>query len=1069
VTETTTNEPPRDARWTLAGSVASQRRFVYLAVVLLCIAGIWAALRLPSAIYPELQFSRIAVIAEGSSLGARQVVFAITQPLEEAVGVVPGVTRVQSRSIRGASEISVTFSPTTDMAYALQQTQARVNQVQGDLPLGLTMQVERLSPSVFPILSYNLEGGSPATLYDIARFQIRPVLSRVPGVGRVDVQASDIREIEVIADPVRLSEQGLSYDDIANAIKASTTVNAVGRVAQDYKQYLVVTAQEATTADDIGNVVVGRGLHVRDIAAVEVGTEDHVRIVAGDGKPAALLNITRQVGGNTVAIADSVEKVAATLRKTLPKGVTLKPVYDQASLVRDATTSVRDAMLIGAVLAVIILFIFLRKWRITAISAASIPLTLAITVFVMSLVGQTFNLMTLGAMAIAIGIVIDDAVVISENIVRHLGFTPDRDRAIREAVQELIIPVTTSTITTVVVFLPLRLLQGVVGQFFAALSITLTIAVLISLILAVTIIPLLAEAFLTAELVEEQYKPGEPIPVSAGGKGKVKGVLASIGRTIDALSEKYKRSLNRALHHTRLMITGAIVLIIAGVLAYRSVPTGFLPEIDEGAFVLDYWSPGGSALSETDRQVNIIEKILMETPEVTGISRRTGAELGLFATEQNRGDMVVRLTPESQRSRSSQEVINEVRTKVASAVPRVRVEFVQILSDVINDLAGAARPVEIRLFGADLNALEAYAKSLEPGMTKVDGIEDFFSGVAQMAPELLMHINSAEANRVGLTPEQVGASVNGALLGVPAGQVRLQDRSIGVRVRAPDAVRTDALKLGSLPVMIPASRTTAPLSAMASFEPVQTRSAYTRENQQQMITMTSDVTVPLGTVMSGVSAVLAANPPPSGIRLEVGGQSAGQKAAFRSLLTVLALAIAAVIGVMVLQFRSFVEPLVVLTAAPISFVGAMALLLVTGTPLNVSSFMGLILLVGLIVKNGIILLDFTHHRMLTEGEALEPALLEAGRVRLRPILMTTLCTLFGLLPLALGLGAGSEMQRPLALAVIGGLALSTPITLYLVPTFLVAVRGRDYTLTRGTERTRVATAAALNTFPQRQV
>ncbi len=1056
--------------WSLAGAVASQRRFVYLVVVLLCIAGVWAALKLPSAIYPELQFPRIAVVAEGSSLGARQVVFAITQPLEEAVGVVPGVTRVQSRSIRGASELSVTFSPNTDMAYALQQTQARVNQVRNDLPPGLDVQVERLSPSVFPIVSYNLEGGAPATLYEIARYQIRPVLSRVPGVGRVDVQASDIREIEVIADPVRLAEQGLSYDDIANAIKVSTSVSAVGRVAQDYKQFLVVTAQEATTTADIANVIVGKGLHVRDVATVEMGTEDHVRIVAGDGRPAALLNITRQVGGNTVAIADSVEKAAVNIRKTLPKGVTLKPVYDQASLVRDATTSVRDAMLIGAVLAVIILFIFLRKWRITAISAASIPLTLAITVFVMSLVGQTFNLMTLGAMAIAIGIVIDDAVVISENIVRHLGFTPDRDRAIREAVQELIIPVTTSTITTVVVFLPLRLLQGVVGQFFAALSITLTIAVLISLVLAVTIIPLLAEAFLTADSNQLEAAPGGPIPVHAGGKRKAKGVMAAIGRAIDALSDKYERSLAHALHHTRLMIVGAVLLIIGGVLAYRFVPSGFLPEIDEGAFVLDYWSPGGTALAETDRQLHIVEKILLSIPEVDGISRRTGAELGLFATEQNRGDMVVRLKGPGDRSRSSQDVINEARTKIAAAVPRLRVEFVQILSDVINDLAGAARPVEIRLFGSDLGALEAFAKKLEPGFAKVNGIEDFYSGVVEQAPELLMHINSAEANKVGLTSEQVSGAVNGALLGVPAGEVRLQDRSIAVRVRAPDEVRKDALRLGSLPVAIPASRTTAPLSALATFEPTQSRSAYTRENQQQMITMTSDVTAPLGTVMSGVNAVLAANPPPPGIRMEVGGQSAGQREAFKSLLTVLALAIAAVIGVMVLQFRSFVEPLVVLTAAPISFVGAMLLLLVTGTPLNVSSFMGLILLVGLIVKNGIILLDFTHHRMLIEGDALEPALLEAGRVRLRPILMTTLCTLFGLLPLALGLGAGSEMQRPLALAVIGGLALSTPITLYLVPTFLVAVRGRDYSLaTTRDAATRSANADASFTSPARPV
>ncbi|HET7133516.1 MAG TPA: efflux RND transporter permease subunit, partial [Gammaproteobacteria bacterium] len=334
-------------------------------------------------------------------------------------------------------------------------------------------------------------------------------------------------------------------------------------------------------------------------------------------------------------------------------------------------------------------------------------------------------------------------------------------------------------------------------------------------------------------------------------------------------------------------------------------------------------TPGGTALDETDRQVHIAEQILLATPEIAGISRRTGAELGLFATEQNVGDIVARLKPESERSRSSDEVIDGVRQRIEAAVPRMRVEFVQILSDVINDLAGAARPVEIKLFGADLNELEAYASSLEPELAKVDGMEDFYNGVAEPAPELLMHVNAAEANRVGLTPEQVAASVSGALLGVPAGQMRLQDRSIAVRVRAPDAVRGDALRLGALPVVVPSNRGTAPLSALATFEPTETRSAYTRENQQQMITMTADVSGSLGTVTRGVLGVLAAHPPPRGVRVEIGGQAAGQAEAFRSLLVVLALAVAAVIGVMVLQFRSFVEPLVVLCAAPISFVGAM--------------------------------------------------------------------------------------------------------------------------------------------------
>ncbi|MEO8945265.1 MAG: efflux RND transporter permease subunit [Gemmatimonadaceae bacterium] len=1022
---------------TLFGLLLEQRRFIYLAISVLSAAGVWAAFHIPSAIYPELAFARVSVVVRGSSLGARQVLFSITRPIEEAVSIVPGVQRVQSRSIRGGSETNINFTPKTDMIFALQQVQARVNQIREQLPPNLDVEIERLTPSLFPVLTYNLEGGDPASLYDIARYQIKPLISRVPGVGRVDVQGSDVREIEVIADPARLAAQQMTYEDLAAAIQAATTVDAVGRMPEDYKQYLIVTTTEAHSAQDVANIVVGHGLRVGDVARVIQGTEDRVSIVAGDGRPAALLNITRQIGGNTVAIADSVAQIAAGLRRTLPSGVILKPVYDQASLVRDATKSVRDAMLIGAALAVIILLLFLREWRITAISASSIPITMAITVFVMSMLGQTFNLMTLGAMAIAIGLVIDDAVVITENIVRHLHLRNAREVAIRDAVQELILPVTTSTLTTVVVFLPLGLLTGVEGQFFKALSITLTIAVLVSLVVALTIIPLLAERYLSTEGIE----------LDEARMQSRSGILARVGRAIDSMSDRYEIALAVTFRHARWMIAIMALLVAAGYLAHRFVETGFLPEIDEGAFVLDYVSPGGTALAETDREVHIVERMLLGTPEITGISRRTGAELGLFATEQNTGDINARLKPEGQRNRSVFEVMDEVRTKVQAAVPRLHVEFVQILSDVINDLAGAASPVEIKMFGTDLDQLDTYARSLGPKLAAIDGIQDYFNGVSEPSAELQMTIDDAEANRAGLTPSQVATEVGGALLGDPAGEIRTNDRSVAIRVRAPDSVRFDPRMLGTIPVYSAQTRTPVPLSSLAMFKPVDTRSELLRENQQQLIRATADISGrDLGSVMNDVKAVLAANPPPAGIRVALGGQYAGQQEAFRALLLVLSLAVASVIAVMVIQFQSFIEPLVVLIAAPLSFVGAVGLLLVTGTQLNVSSFMGLILLVGLIVKNGIILLDFTHHLMRVEGVPLAEALQRAARIRLRPILMTTLCTLFGLLPLALAIGAGSAMQKPLALAVIGGLALSTPITLFMVPTLLVAIRGRNFTL-----------------------
>ncbi|HEU4988609.1 MAG TPA: efflux RND transporter permease subunit [Gemmatimonadaceae bacterium] len=1020
------------------GIVASQRRFVYLAVTLLSAAGVWMAMRLPSAIYPELQFPRVTVLAGGSSLSAQQEVFSVTRPLEEALSTVLYVRRVDSKSIRGQTEIQMLFAPNTDMIYALQLVRAAIAEVQPELPAGVTVTADRITPSVYPIISYNVEGGDPAQLYDIARYQIRPIISRVPNVGQVEVQGSDVREVEVVADPARLAQHGLSYDAFASAISHAIAVNAIGRVDRDYQQFLVVTANEAHAVDDVANVVVAPGVRVRDLATVTLGTEDHTTVIAGDGRPAALINITRQIGGNTIAIADSVAGAMRAISAALPPGVHVKPVYDQSELVRDAVKAVRDAIIIGAALAIIILLLFLRHVRITAISAASIPLTMMITLFVMAMLGQTLNLMTLGAMAIAIGLVIDDAVVITENIVRHLHLNPDRTSAIREAVQELIWAVTSSTLTTVVVFLPLGLLEGVVGQFFKALSLTLTIAVLVSLVLAFTIIPLLSEQYVTER--DAEYEPAAGTPAG-------RGVLHAIGRAVDALSSVYERALAVVLRHRAWVFGAGVVLIAAGYVTYRAASTGFLPEMDEGAFILDYWLPQGTSLAESDRELRQVEQIVAHVPEVSGTSRRLGAELGLFATQQNRGDITVRLVPPAQRRRTIFQVINQLRDTLAVAAPQVRIEFVQILSDALNDMAGVTNPVEIKLFGDNLDTLETYARSLDDPIGKVPGVEDLFDGVVDPTPELAVRVHEAQAARLGLTPDDVTSQASGALLGVPAGQMYLDDRVVGVRVRAPDSVRYDPANLGGIPI-VPAGRGGAvPLASLASISRVQSRSELTRENQQQLVTMTSDLgDRALGDVIGDIKTALASHPAPRGVRVELGGQYESQQNAFRQMLLVLALAAASVVALMLLQFRSFVEPLSILLAAPLSFVGAMVLLLVTGTALNVSSLMGMILLVGLIVKNGIILLDFTRWRMVHNDMALEPAILDAARVRLRPILMTTLCTLFGLLPLALGIGAGSELQKPLALAVIGGLGLSTPITLFVVPTLVVAIRGREYRL-----------------------
>ncbi|MEZ4417061.1 MAG: efflux RND transporter permease subunit [Gemmatimonadota bacterium] len=1015
------------------GLLTRQRRFVLLATMLCAVAGIGAAFILPSSIYPELKFSRIVVVAQGTSLGAQDQMFAVSQPLEQAVSVVPGLTRLRSRSIRGATELSLLFAPNTDMQVALQQVEARINEVRGDLPAALAVEVQRQLPSLFPIITYNVKGNDPGELYDVARYQIRPALADIPGIGRIDVQGSDIREVEVIASPERLARIGLGYRELAQVIQDGLGVQAVGRVDREHQQALVVVDQQPQSLDDIADVALPGGLRVRDVATVRLGTVDRVTLIRGDGRPSALINIARQERGNTLQLADSVARTMESLRHSLPPGVTLEPVYDQAGLVREAVGSVRDAMFVGALLAVGVLFAFLGGGSITLISALAIPLTMAITVLVMWLAGASFNLMTLGGMAVAIGLVIDDAVVVTENIMRHLGMPGRRDSAVRDAVVELVWPVTSSTLTTVVVFLPLGLLQGVVGQFFKALSVTLVIAVLVSLVLALTVVPLLAQEWIVERTAKER-------PTGRRWSQRLE-------KRIEGALDHYPRWLEASLARPRPVVGIAVVLMVVGGVLGRVLPTGFLPTMDEGAFVLDYWTPTGTSLAETDRQLSALEGILAGVPEVEATSRRTGAEMGLFATEQNTGDVVVRLRPASQRSRDIFAVMDDVRGDVDHTLPRLRVEFIQLLSDLINDLAGNATPVEVKLFGEDRARLETYARTLGERLGGIDGLVDLFDGVPDRMPELHLKIDPAAARRLGLTPSDVSAQVDAALLGTISGQLREGERAIGVRVHAPDDVRFDPTLLGQLPIYPPGVDDPTPLAILASFQEVTTEAEVQRENQRQMITVTGGVEGrSLGAVTADVQAVLAATPAPAGVTVVLGGQHESQREAFRSLLLVLALAGLSVVAVMLLQFESFLEPLVILAAAPVSFVGAALLLLLTGTPLNVSSLMGLILLVGLIVKNGIILLDFTRHRMLNEGDALGVALREAAKVRVRPIVMTTLCTLFGLLPLALGLGAGADMQRPLALTVIGGLALSTPITLFLVPTVVLAVRGAGYRL-----------------------
>jgi CzcA family heavy metal efflux pump len=843
---------------------------------------------------------------------------------------------------------------------------------------------------------------------------MRPALSRVPGVGRVEVASSDTTEIEVVVDPGRLLASGTTPGDVVTALRAANRITPVGRYSKLGLQNLVLASGLWASVDDIGStpvVVKGRAaVRVSDLGDVVSGAPDRVSLVSGNGEPAAVVSISQQIGSNILAVRDGVEGALGDLTRSLPSGLRLAKVYDLAGFVADAMASVRDAILIGGVLAVVVLFLFLRSWRITLIAALTLPLTVVSTFLFMRLFGETVNLMSMGGLAVAIGLVVDDAVVVVENIHRHFG-RGERD-AVESATGELFAPVVGSTLT-VVVFAPLGLLSGVVGQFFRALSITLTVSVLLSLVLALSLIPILARWAYSGAHVEERSR---------------------------GLDERYERALAGAMKRPRIVLAAAACLALAALLLYSRVGTGFLPRMDEGGFVIDYRSAPGSALPETDRQVRLVEAIVKSTPEVASFSRRTGAELGLFATQPNKGDVLVRLKPRGQRSRSADAVIDELRPKVGKAVPGLDVEFVQLLQDMIGDLEGQPSPIEVKVFGDDVAQLASIAETIEARLGKIQGVVDVV-GQESGSPEVTWQVDAVAAGRLGLTVEDVSRQLQTAWLGEVATDLRLFDRTIPVRVRYPDALRFDPQRLAETTVR-GADGKVVPIGGLARASASGSAPVLQRENLRQMVLVTARLEGrDLGSAVAEIQKSLAGLPLPVGYTTEIGGQYESERQAFQELLQVLAIASALVFGILLVEFRAFTPAILIVAAAPLSFVGSLLMLLITGTELNVSSAMGFILLVGLVVKNGIVMLDYAHH-LHERGTGFAEAVAEAARVRLRPILMTTLCTLFGLLPLALGLGAGAELQKPLALVVIGGLSLSTLVTLFAVPTAYVAIRGR---------------------------
>jgi len=998
------------------------REPIFFFLIVLSIAGIFAAQRVPISVFPETNFPRVVIGVDNGVTPVEQMQVTVTKPIEDAVNSAPGLATIRSTTSRGSAEVSLFFDWNTDMFHTLQLVDAALSKARQTLPATATITTNRLTFATFPILGYSLTSDrlSQTQLWELATYQLKPPINRVEGVSTVTIQGGKTPEFHITPNMARMQGAGVTILDLTNAVQASNIIDSPGLYEANHQLVLGLVGAQAHDEAELGRLVVkttagGTAVRVSDVATVHPGVLPVYTEVTAEGKEAVLINITRQPASNTVAVADAVAAQIEQLRKNLPAGVELQPYYDQSELVRESIRSVRDAILIGLGLACLILFFFLRDWSSSLVAGLVIPVTVALTVLALWAIGETFNLMTLGGLAAAIGLVIDDAIVVVENIVLHRDAGESRAEAARLALREIASPLVGSTITPVVVFLPLIAVTGVTGSFFRALAVTMTVALLISLLLAVTWTPALSLVLLKQQKAEkheaEEYGPA------------MRRILGW-----------HERSLSWALSRPLAMI-GLCVLLVAGAYAgYRGLGSDLLPEMDEGGFILDYIMPAGSSLTETNRVMEHVDRILHSIPEVESTSRRTGLQMGLAAvTEANYGDMTVKL--KNKRDRGIDEVIADARAEIKKTEPELDVEFTQVLQDMINDLSNAPEPIQIKLFANDPALLANVAPRVGdaigkvPGVVSVeDGIENTISG-----PATNFAVDPTVAGRMGFTPQEVAEDATSILDGVTtADPVIANGRPYTVRVRLGDETRQSFDTIVST-VFNSSSGKLATLGSLAQVTQLPPQNEIRRENLQRMVVVTAQLEgSDLGTAIAKVQRTVNAMHLPAAVHVLYGGAYQEQQKSFSELLRVLMISLALVFGVLLVEFRNFSAPVAILTSSILSVGGVIVALLLTATTFNVASFMGVIMVIGIVAKNGILLLD-ADERYRREGASAREAMLHAAQRRLRPILMTATAAICGMLPLAFALGAGSQMLQPLAIAVIGGLALSMVLSLIVTP------------------------------------
>jgi CzcA family heavy metal efflux pump len=1011
----------------MLGDFASRHAKAILFVVFaVCLGGVYSAQGMPSSVFPQTDFPRVVILVDNGVMPADEMMARVTRPIEEVMKEVPGAVTVRTTTGRGSADVNVFFTWKADMVQSELYVLSRLSQIKSTLPATATFTTYRLTFSAFPIIGISLTSKTRTVrdLWETARYVIKPRFLRIPGVARVDLVGGRTPELHVVADPLRMRALNLSLPDVTAALSKSNLVAPAGMHEENHTLYLAVVDGRVSSAGEIENLAVSsdgaRVIRIKDFARVVPGQEPVFNVVTAEGENSVLINVRSQPDGSTLSISDGLKEDLKALRRELPPDLRLKFFYDQSLLVRASVKSVWEAIGFGLVLSIVILYLFLKRIGTTLVAVAVIPAAVLSTLIVMKAGGMSFNLMTLGGIAAAIGLIIDDAIVVVEAIHTRIMTGRPRIDAVKEAVAEIFHPLVGSTVGPVVVFIPLAFLDGVPGVFFRALAVTMVVSLLSSLLLAVTLTPSLAGwIFRTAE------KGQSPEDVECGGF-----ILRRVVRV-------YEGAARVAFGHPLLTLGVSGLVLLGGVALQLRLKTDFLPEMDEGGFVIDYVAPPGTSLAETDRALLEVEKILKKTAEIESYSRRTGAALGFHIVEPNTGDFLIKLRP--RREKKTSDVIADLRKQLKESQPHIQWEFPGILGDLIGDLTWSPEPIEIKIFSTDLEFLKKKAPEIEETIKKVSGVVDTKSGLVVAGPSLSVRVRSADAQRLGMDADGVAQAINTALLGQTASSVLQGDRVVEIRVRVDPSYIDRIASLGNLPLRSPGGLWFL-LGQVADITEDPGQLELRREDLRQNVAVTARLEGrDLGSAIEEIKQKLSQDRSlPPGM-VEYGGLYHEQQESFRNLMVVLVMAVLLVFIALLIEFGSYIAAVSIVFGALLSLFGTVLALLVTGTSLNIISILGAIIGIGIVHKNGILMLDAVEH-FKTGGVSLEDALLRSGRRRLRPVLMTSMAAALGMLPLAYGIGSGADMLKPLAISVIGALCISVLLSLIATPTVYLLLR-----------------------------